>query len=224
MEKWKSAKNFEDMLNCNILFLEGKLKCTPLWNGPISEETKHIKKDLIKLNKDYKIFTIESQPSLIINKEKNNYITKKIYDMCENIDNFKYFLDDQYIYSQKGYLECCFYGDLMETSMKIIKKTKLKFFALQNGNVITNMKKDKNKDSNKSIVSLYTFFNHQNYYLDQHIKLDKNFFKERNISNYDNDKYKMSKENNIIFMFCVVDGVLEEPNQCCKELMNAFSK
>jgi hypothetical protein len=60
--------------------------------------------------------------------------------------------------------------------------------------------------------------------LDQNIKLDKNFFKERNISHYDNDKYKISKENNMIFLFCVVDGLFEEPNQCCEELMKAFSK
>jgi hypothetical protein len=61
---FEDAMCFEDLVNCNLMFLRGELDETPLHLSPLMEESKLIVSDLINLCKDHDVLTTTSQPAI----------------------------------------------------------------------------------------------------------------------------------------------------------------
>jgi hypothetical protein len=72
---WKSITSYQDLVDVNVAFLNGKLSRTPYHSGPIDKETVPLLKKLIKINK-MGFVSIEGQPAVCSYK---NITTKNIF-------------------------------------------------------------------------------------------------------------------------------------------------
>jgi penicillin-insensitive murein endopeptidase len=78
---YRKAKNFEDLLDINILYIQNKIRKTIYFSGPIDNEV-HLNLDnLIKLHKVYNIYTTSSQPNFndgfLIQKSYLSFVVKE---------------------------------------------------------------------------------------------------------------------------------------------------
>lgn len=72
---WKNVKNHQDLINTNVMFLQGKIDSTPTHMGKVDEETIPMLDTLVKINQ-LGFITTQSQPGLCETKF-SEYALKK---------------------------------------------------------------------------------------------------------------------------------------------------
>jgi hypothetical protein len=203
---FKKAKNFEDLVKCNVQFLKGKLDKTPYHLGPLADESDLIKDELIELSEKYNILTLESQPAI------NN--------MPDNI--------------QREYIVGCIKSNKIDKFIDELKKSQLEYIAHYKGEVFINCKTnkynrvgltlttDKKDYSEKYLVTFICqnekkmMYSCTGIWIDgTHLDSEKKF--------YDTKDYSLSDDNEIINFHVFDNNFNYDAKHCCKELIKIMS-
>jgi hypothetical protein len=99
-----------------------------------------------------------------------------------------------------------FLGDISETKEYLDKYTNLEYFLVQNYKILSNI--SHNKTSTHILID-----DDLKMSICNNVAFDEYFFENRSTAAFDNDFYKISKDKNIVFLFCVQKNLYDKKNR-----------